>query len=376
MTAGEWAGRLRGSLWAAWLLSLVGLGVIWAPSASAGSISTCLQVDQTLPLPQRFGSAVDVAWEDAEHILLAAPLEGVFQVPVDDPGKASIKLTGGRQSEAVDIWLPRLVASDGKFRVVASPVFVVAWQTVGEEGLRGQVAVDGPMAIDLKDGQLAVLGFSRDEVGRAAPDGAIAWLGSIKNDFKDPEPLLYSEDGPGVERMGRCAVLGAGQIAFTGAGNLIVVPGVEPGAFLVASDGKLLRTWQSADLGMDSDCQVSEDEHAQMRIGEAARWSWWNRHRVVDEVVPLPEGPAFIVRFRHRDSTYWEFVRTVGEEITRCRLPFRSSSDRTRLAADLRGRRLVLLVSTPGVPEERAPQSEAKLIWATVPSLAGTSAVP
>ena len=150
------------------------------------------------------------------------------------------------------------------------------------------------------------------------------------------------------------------------------MPGTEPGVYLVKRDGTLLRTWQSSELGIDADCQVSEEEHRAIRFGDLPRWAWRNRHRVVNAILPLPEGPAFIVRYRQREATYWDLVRTGDREITRCRLPFRSTSERTQLAADLQGERVVFLISTPGAPEDRGPASEAKLIFARLPDAAKT----
>lgn len=348
-----------------WVLLLVSAAL----PLGAGSTDTgCVEVERVIPLPSALVGSEDVVWEQADRLLLVSPMSGLFRVPLEAPETFTRVVSGGRRAMESEIWLPRRITSDGEDRVIASPVHVLTRQLVDTGEVAGQIPFDGPMALDLEDGSLVVLGFLRDDQGRPDTGDAIAWIGSLADDFAQRKPLLHSVAGGGVERMSRCAVLGAGQIRFAADGNVVIVPGVEPGAFLVDPEGRLLQAWQSRELGFDSDCRLSPGEEVQVRTGEDARWAWLNRHRVVDEILPLSAGPAFLVRTRERSETRWDLIRTEGGEVVAtCRLPFRSGSDRTRLSSDLRGERLVFLIATPGAPQDRGPALETKLIIARLP---------
>lgn len=329
--------------------------------------TTCFEVAEERPLPPVLLHAQDVAWGDEGSLVLASPRTGVHEWPLAEGAEPRRVISGTLDPSGAEVWHPRMLAVEEGVVVTASPVFAVAWKTRGEDALSGQAAFAGPTAMDLDTGQLAVLGFDQDDQGRSAPDGAIAWIGSLGDDFEQREPILFSADGPGVQRMGRCAALYAGQLRYLADGTLAIVPGVEPGVYQVDRKGRLLRTWQSETLGIDADCQLSDAQFDRIRLSEVPRWQWINRHRVVDEILPLPAGPGFVVRRRDADATRWDLVRPAPDgTVERCRLPFESKTERTRLAADLQDGRLVFLLWSYAFPigEDREQAEPPRLIFA------------
>jgi hypothetical protein len=251
------------------------------------------------------------------------------------------------------------------FLVVASPVFAVRWhdrQTTRDQTLSFAAILD----LDANGHRLLLLGAQKDEQERFAPDGAIAWIGSLTRDLADLRPVYYSSSGPGAKTVANCGLFDLGAVRFLRDGSFLVVPGVEPGAYLYSAAGKLSRTWDTAQIGLDSgDCETLDGKlRNRLYADPEPRFAWLNQRRTLDDILALPGDPGLIVRRVAQGRTSWE-LKILGREgkITTVALPVRSTTDLAHLRGDVRGDRIAILVSEYG---KHGPAAPPRLILARI----------
>jgi hypothetical protein len=126
-------------------------------------------------------------------------------------------------------------------------------------------------------------------------------------------------------------------------GSVILVPGVEPGVFRYSSKGRLVKSWQAEQVGFDAGCDLTEQEMYRYSKDEPARWSWVNRRRTVDDVLPLSDGAGLLVRSVKDGTTHWELKVLRENGIRACKVPLEESSD-FYLHGDAEGNRIVFLL--------------------------------
>ena len=213
-------------------------------------------------------------------------------------------------------------------------------------------------------GYRVILG-SRTEKGKWAPDGAIAWAGSLGMGLRDLRPVLFSTQGPKAEVISRCGFLEPGALRFFADGSFFIVPGVEPGAYLYDRTGKLVHTWQTSGLGFVDRCDLSEKQVVTFSADPEQRARWRAGKVMIDDVLPTPDGPALLLH-EYRDGTArWTMLvlRRNGKP-QRIALPFSVPSDVASLRADIQGKRIVFLVRTFGSWRKNAQPQSARLIVA------------
>lgn len=319
----------------------------------------------SLPLP-RMRWAQDIRWQDDSKVAVASGREGVLSFPISTPPIITTKegaeppvprnLIAG-DGEQGGFWLASRLARAESAWVTASPVHAVAWQREGHGRLE-QVDFVSIVDLDASGDRLLVLGQRRDEEGRFAPDGALAWIGTLGEPVDDWKVLQLSVDGPGAANMDACAILELGAVRFLDDGSFLLVPGVQPGIFLYDPQGRLVRTWDSDELGFHAGCGISEPQKYRLSADPDARQDWIDGRRILDEILPLPSGPGLVIRSREQGLTTWELVVLgSGGSTHRYRIPFESPSHRTRLRGDVRGSRLALLV-VEGAGRPRGPSKE------------------
>lgn len=338
----------------------------------------CFVLEEDAALDDALKWSRDIEWAPDGRLIVASSGDGVFAL--DRAGSHPPQKILGRGSDDNSVWLPFLVAASRDHLVVSSPVFSIAWKRLDGGRLSGQVAFDAPTGLDLNGDRVAVLGFRKGERGRPAPDGAIAWVGHLSAGLDDLTPVLYSADGPGALRMLRGALLRNGQLRFLDDGSLVIVPGVEPGVYQFDAKGSLVHTWQSNQVGVDPVPQLTEEQFRRLNVEEEERWRWVNRGRTVDEILPLAAGPALVIRERTNDTTRWDLVLLRHDaEPVRCRLPFTSPSDLTRLSADVHGKDVAVLLWGNGKSALRGaePAHQPRLLFGHLTGgFAGTSDPP
>ncbi|MEO8504575.1 MAG: hypothetical protein ABI609_11805 [Acidobacteriota bacterium] len=239
------------------------------------------------------------------------------------------------------------------FLAVASPINQLLWQSRKDPTVAGQLGEWGdhehaPISffedIDLRGDRLAILGLMRSANGMS-PDGAIAWIGRLGAKHVELRPITFSTVGKGASPENLCAFTMVGKIRFMPDGRLVVLPGAEPGVFVYSADGKLEQTLDTAAQGLDLRCNF--DEATRLRFGSdvRARFAYLNQFTTVDEILPLDQGPALILRTAGPLGTRWDLVAFDRSGATRkVRLPITSTSVQMHLRGDACGDRVVLIM--------------------------------
>lgn len=315
-----------------------GLLTALAALTAAGSDIRILS-DRVLPGPGAY--ALDVRFAKADAVYVTTIEDGVLEIDTAHVNQS--KNVAYPRVEGERCFSCSELAASPRYVVTAFPAGGLSWKEISDSH-GNPVPFDAIVDIDVRDDRLLLLGSRRE--GKAwAPDGAIAWMGTLSKRLADLHPVLTSGQGPAAMVMGRCGFINPGAIRFFPDGSYVIVPGVEPGVFLYSASGQLLYTWQTDRLRIFDRCEVPEEQRLLYMKDPEARMQWINRSRLVDEVLPLPEGPALIAREAKNGTTRWQMIllrknlppRTID-------LPFVANTDAAYVRADVRGSQIVFLV--------------------------------
>lgn len=229
---------------------------------------------------------------------------------------------------------PRLADADGRFRLSKLRV----WSVQG---------------LDVYGGRLLLLGDPRPRALDESPSrGGIAWIGPLsEHPERDMRPFLFAPPGapPPTHVLPRalhnCMALELGGVRFLADGSYLVVPGFQNGVRLYAADGTLVRSWDNEAVGLDApDCAGLDPAAAESFASSyRARFDFLNQRRVLDEIVPLADGPALLVRQVTGATVHWTLNVLGADRVLRHTVPIVGDAPYDRLRADARGGRLALL---------------------------------
>lgn len=295
--------------------------------------------------------AFDIRWASETAVWIAAG-KGVVEISTSEPGAPPLQFTPGRD-EPGGFWLSSLLARSSTHLVVAAPVFSYFWSGLPKL-TQQKVAFDVIVDLDVNGDRLVILGALKGEKGRFSPDGAIGWLGPIEAGREGLRPVLYSTYGSGAEAMGECGNLGLGAARFLLDGSYVLIPGVEPGIFWYSKAGELQRTWESSVLGLEDDCKSMLGRTDRLAINPDVQNRWLAQRRIVDEILPFPDGPGVILREVKDGKAHWRMaLLKAGGNITWVDLPFKGSSTWSHLKGDVQGDRIAFLVVEHGNTVEK-----------------------
>ena len=337
--------------------------VVSGPGPSSAAEAPRLRVVKTYELPRPLRWAWDVRWATDGSVLLAAGRQGVVELTLDT-GAVTPALPA---SGALNFLAANQIGRSRRYVAAGGIFFAVAWKPADRPASQKDVfAISAVSDIDVRGDQLLVLGAQMEDDGQWCADGALAWLGSLDRGFADAHPVLFSTAGPGAANAGRCAAFELGKARFLPGGGFVVVPGVDRGVYLYGRDGTLQKTWQTETLGIDSGCTISKAQERLLARDPRARWAWLDARRLVDEILPLPSGPALVVRSVRDGVTSWEIEALADDGTARSSpVPVTSPSGWSHLRGDVRGDRVVLLRLESGTMEE-APAAPPQLIVAEI----------
>lgn len=301
----------------------------------------------TLLLPDELRWSFDVRWKTDSTLVLAAGTGGVVEINRSGKILATLLSAGNGRDQ---LWMATRVGVSDRLLVAAAPAFSAIFLRLGNQTPPLSRDFAAVVDVDVRGGTALVLGARWDAAGRWAPDGAMAW---IDDGQSDPKPVHYSEAGPGSEIVSWGGPLDLGAVRFLDDGRFMVVPGVEGGAYLYSPDGRLLRSWQSLQIGIAEGCSLDPEQRREVSVGMEPRWRYWNQHLIVDDVVSWQGSPALLVRRPSRTETVWE-LRVLGADSApqTVRLPVSSTSSRTRARMDLRGSQVAVLLHESGHLDE------------------------
>lgn len=338
-----------------------------AAAAPAPPPAATLRLVSDRVLPKGLDKAEDVRWASDRTVFLALVKDGTVEASVEPGGPAPREMIPGKNTLGGWFLSARLGCSS-HYLVVGAPLWGLTWRTL-DQPLRKESVFEGIEDLDVSGNRLLVLGARRDDNRKFAPDGAIAWIGSLDTDLSDLRAVLFDSSGPGARNMASCFLFEMGAVRFLAGGSFIVVPGVQPGAHLYDSRAKLVRTWDTAGLGLDSDCAtISREQMFKLAADFDARVAWLNRRRTLDEILPLPQGPGLVIRNVADGRPRWQLkVLRESGEITTYEIPLASESGRSHLRGDVRGGRIVLLLYSLEEDMRTGRRAPSRLVLAEVP---------
>lgn len=329
--------------------------------AGLGSASTPgMKILSDRPFPAALEIVSDLRWAGADSLYLAAGRSGGLRIRIEpDWGKPEVVFPAGPR-----LWAAARAGASSGYIAMGAPAHTVAWRKLPAGDLKA-ILLDTVVDLDVFDDRLVVLGARKDERQRFAPDGAIAWVGSLSKDLADLKPVYFSASGPGARPMAACGPFETGAVRFLGDGTFLVVPGVEPGIFLYDRTGKLLRSWEVRDVGLDAECGLSDEQMLLLSSSLESRSAWINQRRVLDDIVALPQGAGLLVRHTANGKTLWQLkiLRRDGR-VTSYTVPFSAPSPHWHLRADVRGDRIAWLIMEYAVSSR---PSQSRLILTSLP---------
>ena len=325
------------------IATVMATGAIGKQAATSAPVNQPAEVriiaDTVLPIS--LVDAVDVRWADEHSIFLALARKGVVETPLDLRAPAKIVVPG--EDTPGGFWMSFQVGASRDFVVAGAGLLNLTWVRRGSSARR-EATFEGIHDLDVQADRLAVVGVRRDDQGRFAPEGAIAWMGSLADDLRDLKPIVFDARFSGAPTFNACIAHFLGAVRFMIDGSLVVLPGVQPGIQRFDRAGKLVRSWDTVSLGIDSDCgALSKDEASQLKSHFPRRHAWINQRSIVDDILALPKGPGLLVR--RVSAGHAEWVLKVLEDdgsVASFALPIHGT-DLAHVKGDVRGDRLVLL---------------------------------
>lgn len=340
--------------------TFAGVTLLLAASLAFAAPESGIRVLSDRPLPKALGIISDLRWASADSLFLAAGKSGVLRLRFEPKwGEQELVIPSGKS-----LWVAAWIGASSRYLAVGAPAHTVAWRKLPAGELQAAplyTVVD----IDVFEDRLVVLGARKDERERFAPDGAIAWIGSLDKKLADLKPVLYSAAGPGARPMDACGAFETGAVRFLGDGSFLVVPGVEPGIFLYDRTGKLLRSWEVREVGLDAECGLSDEQMMLLSASLESRSAWINQRRVLDDIIALPQGGGLLVRQAANGKTSWQvkILRRDGNVASHV-LPFTGPSPDWHLRADVQGGKIAYLLKEYAVS---SPPSPSRLVVTTLP---------
>ena len=303
------------------------------PSAKPAPLPHVIE-ERTIPLVE---VPVDIRWLNDDEVIVVDPMHGVARVPVTDRKAAAVWLDEWPCKGAMCVHLA--VSPDAV--VVGSAFFAIRWRPRRGTPTLHTWAFEHVNDLDLDGDRILITGTHRDEYGKWAGDGGLAFLGSLSEGEKSLRPILPLEQ---INLARNCGLTGLGKARFLDDGSFIIVPGVQKGIYHFTKSGTVDRVWQTADLGLDVDCGMPDDQAAVLTTQPLARARWVNRHPMVDEIITTPGGPALVVRRVSEGVTRWELLLLNGPSPTVVKLPFTSPSPWAHVEAAVRGKRTAFIM--------------------------------
>lgn len=303
-----------------------------------------LQILWDRPLPAGAAGAIDVRWASDDSVYLALGRGGVVEMSLEPFGGRIVEIVPGA-SRAGGFFVSTLLAASGQDLLVGAPIAAVTWRT-RSNAVRKEAAFDAVEDLDLHDGKVLILGARRDEEGRFAPEGGIAWLGTLAAELRDARPVVFDSRGAGAPNLNACGNFGLGAVRFLVDGSFVVAPGVQPGVLHFDPKGRLLRTWDTLVLGLTGDCARMTFEESRRVHFTPARWEWLAARRTLDEIVQLDERIGLVLRQSVNGRPSWELavLPLGGGPVGREPIAIEPLNEITHLQADLRNGRLAILV--------------------------------
>lgn len=346
------------------------------PEASAEPAdSPRLEVLARYTVPAKGRSApTDIRWASDSSIYLARGFDGVTELSLEQPLRElrsvvpDVKTLRGPRNY-------QNLAASSRWLAVGAEGWHLAWRPAGPQKI-GAVAFYVqplliPMDIDVDGDRIVVLGEGRPEASVPAT-GGVAFLGRMSaTGLKDYRPVLSDVHGLEMRSFYNCSRMKMGAVRFLADGSFVVVPGFQPGAHHFDASGKLIRVWSQAETGLSTDCSGFSEDEADRKIfskGVAGMTSWMSGQRLLDDILPLPEGPGLLVRsVDAQRKTSWQLrVLKRSGGVATYEVPLAGGLE-DRLSGDVRDGRIAVVRSSWDFVSQAPERRKAEVILLRLP---------
>lgn len=345
------------------------LGVILAVAAVAGPLAVDalpstreLVLLQRIPLPEAQSVATDIRWAGPDSVYVSWRTDGVAEVGLDRTVRRTLA-PPARTMELNSYY--HLATSPGRFAISARTHHLV-WRTVRPKA--GGSFVFHPQRFrdihdfDIWGDRVLILGLDKIEPGGPyAPKGEIAWIGRLSegDDLAELTPVLHDLSGPGARHMYNCASYLMTAVRFLPDGSFLVAPGFQDGVHLFNPAGKQVRSWTNQQVGIDTHrgCgTMTKAEEEKFGTDDAVIAAYVKNRRLLDDVLPLPEGPGLLVRTWGKDNkAHWTLKVLRPDGIRTYTVPVVGHRVHDRLRGDIRNGTIALLLTNLGEARVKSP---------------------
>lgn len=322
-----------------------------------------LELVARYPLPSEIqGGVADARWAGPDSIFLATNKEGVMEVRLKE-GLPQIRRALVRQRG----WPPIMIMAASKdWLLAADGGAVVAWAPVDAVNPSDEIQVSTKDGIfhdlDVHGDQVVLLGF-QDVATFLRSSGGVLWRADLSKGLDTWEALFESRAVGDDYNIFGDHVLASGSVRFMRNGGFVVAPNFLPGVMLFSSTGKLKTTWSPKELWGDGE----ETGWQEKGLGEpASLGKYLAARRIIEEVLPLPEGAAIVVREPKGDGAKWR-LGVLGPEVQWYDIPVSGVSSVARLRGDADAKGRIVLVGTPREFYESARVSENEVLVLRLP---------
>jgi hypothetical protein len=294
----------------------------------------------------------DLRWAGTDAVWIVVPTKGIFKLDLNSQKPPVLDIPAGSVGGRHEAFIPSRLGASSTFLGFGSTGRVMGWKRPGEPELQGQAPVLDLVDLDVWQDRFLILGTRKSPEGELAPEGAIAWIGSLGQDLADMQSTFFDSSGAHADNFTNCEYLELGAVRFLADGSYIIAPGTEPGVYHFSGDGKLLQTWQDEAIGLEGGCDLSYMDKVRLAANLEERFAVRNLYRSVDDILPMPQGPALIVRTANPRGTSWQLklLKDNGKVETH-QLPIESPTGMAHLRGDVRGDLAVFLVVERSLPK-------------------------
>ena len=319
-----------------------------------------LRLLHRISLPRTHSVPTDIRWASDDSAYVSWESDGVAERNLDGTKRRGwvpdLKTLGG-----IDHY-SHLAVSSG-ILAVSSELHSLVWRPL-------KAAVDGRFPVhrqefrmtqdfDLSGDRILLLGDARHE-RTFSPKAEVAWIGTLAANLGDLKPLLRDAGGAGAPNFHNCGSYQMGAVRFLGDGSFLVVPGFQDGIHLFDAGGRQVRSWSNEQVGVDSHVgcgTMSAEEERRFRVDDADLSRWIESHHLVDDILPLPQGPGLLVRSWGADGrAHWTLKVLQSEGVKTYVVPVVGRRPFDRLHGDVRNGRIILLLSNSGYPYSKSPE--------------------
>lgn len=322
-----------------------------------------LEIVARYQLPTRLAhEVVDVRWSSKNSVFLATLSAGIVEVRLQEglPQVRRVLPRPGRLSPTL------LMSASRDWAAIADVSSRVAWAPLDASDPAQETKIHAAAGachdLDIWGDHAVLLGVPDGEVFEQAPGGLI-WAADLSKGLEHWDALFKSpvaEDG----RIFTANFLARGVIRFLPKGDFVAAPNFLEGVYRFSLQGKLKHSWTAEDLwGKAGDGQEPSKEP----VGEKDFAPFLRSRRTIEEIIPMGESPAIVVRKPEGGTVRW-LLGVLDADIAWYEIPIAGISPTAHLRGDADDKGRIVLIGSPRELYESAQLAKNELVVLRLPN--------